>query len=344
MTRLEGKKGRVVIEALNKDASYLNFLRISGRLITPSSDLKPLYLTQTGPGRYETTFDLDDDGNYLVNLEYTDPETGTGSIRTGLSVPYSQEFRELQANMPLLNQIVEGTPKSRMLTMNPETDDVFSKDLPPTISRQPVWRWIVQWLLLPLFLLDVASRRLASIVAMSIYVELAVFVVVCAILHSAQAPSWLLYPLALILAEAVGWSIRYRSIMPTIQFFTYTVTTLSRAGQRSAQALTQLKGIRKKVREDLDTGRISDTKPTTSELEPLTDTKTRFDVGDEKAAKPAAELADTLGESAAKETDAKRETKPGPRRLKKGESDLAARLRKAKRRAQDEIREREEKD
>ena len=52
MTRLDGNKGHVVVEALNKDASYLNFLTITGRLLTPSLDQKKLYLTQTGPGRY----------------------------------------------------------------------------------------------------------------------------------------------------------------------------------------------------------------------------------------------------------------------------------------------------
>ncbi|MHC4443169.1 MAG: VWA domain-containing protein [Planctomycetota bacterium] len=344
LTRLEGKKGRVVIEALNKDASYLNFLRISGKLVTPSAETKPLYLNQTGPGRYETTFDVDDDGNYLINMKYNDPEEGTGMICTGLSVPYSQEFRELQANMPLLNQTVERTPTSRMLTMNPDSDDVFSKNLPPSISRQPVWRWVVQWLLLPLFLLDVASRRLASVVAMSVYVELAVFALVCAILHTTQTAPWIYIILAIIIAEAVGWTIRLRSIVPAIKFFTATVTALSRAGQRSAQALSQLKGVSKKVRQDLDTGRITEADATTIELEPQTDTKARFDVGDEKAAKPAAQLTETLGESAATQTDDQKVTKTGSQPPGKGRGSLTDRLRKAKQRAQDEIREQEEKD
>jgi hypothetical protein len=231
-----------------------------------------------------------------------------------------------------------------MLTMNPDSDDVFSKNLPPSISRQPVWRWVVQWLLLPLFLLDVASRRLASVVAMSVYVELAVFALVCAILHTTQTAPWIYIILAIIIAEAVGWTIRLRSIVPAIKFFTATVTALSRAGQRSAQALSQLKGVSKKVRQDLDTGRITEADATTIELEPQTDTKARFDVGDEKAAKPAAQLTETLGESAATQTDDQKVTKTGSQPPGKGRGSLTDRLRKAKQRAQDEIREQEEKD
>jgi len=338
MTRLEGKKGRVVIEALNKDASYLNFLRIQGRMATPSGEVKPLYLTQTGPGQYETTFDVDDNGNYLINLQYSDPDHGKGMIRTGLSVPYSQEFRELQANVPLLQQVIDRTG-GRKLKMDPETDNVFDREnLPISVSRQPIWRWVVQWILLPLFLLDVAGRRLASAVAMSIYVEASVLIFTCALLYTVKASPWS-YVLALILAEAVGWTIRRRSIMPTIQFFTSTVTALSHAGTRSAQSLSQLKGVRSKVRDDLETGRAEKIEKTTISLEPAADPRARFDVGDEQAAQPAADVTKTLGEAAATKIEME-QRKAAQKRSATGESDLAARLRKAKRRAQDEIQER----
>jgi uncharacterized membrane protein len=50
LTRLVGNRGYVVVEALNRDASFLNFLSIGGRLLTPGMEQKPLYLSQTGPG------------------------------------------------------------------------------------------------------------------------------------------------------------------------------------------------------------------------------------------------------------------------------------------------------
>jgi len=338
LTRLEGNTGHVVLEALNKDASYLNFLRIVGRMLTPSMQQEKLYLTQTGPGRYEATFDVKDHGNYLINLQYSTPGSESGMIRTGLSLPYSPEFREMNTNFALLDQVVDRTG-GRMLQMDPKLDKVFSRDLPPAIARQPVWRWVVTWLLLPLFLLDVAGRRLASTLAMSIYVEVAVLVVACAALYAARAPLWV-YGSAVILAETVGWAIRYRYILPTIKFFTYGVPALARVGQRSSASLSQLKGVRDKVRGDLKQEEPVTPSKETIALEPLADRSVRFDVGDERAVRPTGELTESLGSAAAGiETAAKEpEIKRKPTETKKPDTgDMTSRLLKAKRRARDEL-------
>ncbi|HSW45246.1 MAG TPA: glutamine amidotransferase, partial [Phycisphaerae bacterium] len=343
LTRMDGNTGRVVVEALDKDASYLNFLSFNGRLLTPTLEQKKIYLTQTGPGRYEGQFDITDHGNYLINLQYNTPDRQMGMIRTGLSLPYSPEFRELGTNLSLLNRVVDRTGGKMFGDMDPEKNDIFRRDLPPVVARQPVWRWVVAWLLLPLFLLDVAGRRLASTVAMSVYVEVAVFVVACAALQTARAPAWA-YLGALLLAEVVGWSIRYRSIMPTIQFFTSGAVILARVGQRSRASLEQLKDVSEKVREDLDSRRATQKEADTIPLEPAADRRRRFDVGDEAAAQPAKDLAETLGEAAARaderlqQPDAER--KPGQPPAGQPQ-DLTSRLLKAKKRVQDELDKRE---
>lgn len=338
-TRLQGNKGRIAIEALNKDVSYLNFLQISGRLLPPSNKRQPLRLTQTGPGMYEATFDVNDQGNYLVFLRYNDGEKKSGMIRTGLSVPYSPEFRELDANTTLLVKAAQQA-NGRVLAMDPKQDDIFRRDLPKAVARQPIWRWVVMWLLLPLFLLDVASRRLASSVAMSIYVEVAVFVVACGWLHAWSASLWG-YLGALVLAEVVGWWIRSESIGPVIQFFTSGVVAAARASHRSAQSLSQLRGVREKVREEFDEAASKAEKPPTIPLEPQTDRRKRFDVGDEAAAQTAGDLTEALGPSAAQPEKKKPASKPDASQEKPVKpSDLTARLRKAKKRAQDEMEDR----
>jgi hypothetical protein len=226
---------------------------------------------------------------------------------------------------------------------------VFSRNLPPSVSRQPVWRWVVQWLLLPLFLLDVAARRLASTLALSIYVEVAVFVVALAVLYSVDAPVWA-YPGALILAEVVGWAIRWRWIGPAVQFLTLS-------GLRSAQsekALSQLKGVREKVREGLaaQPGGASGAPGASAEetrrpdaaipLEPAADRRKRFDVGDAAAAKPAVDLTDALDGARADQPGAGG-AGPKPRPGQQGaEGDMASRLLKAKQRAQEQIKEQSE--
>ncbi|MBI4580418.1 MAG: VWA domain-containing protein, partial [Planctomycetes bacterium] len=337
VTRLDGDRGKVVIEALNKDASYLNFLQIRGRLLTPNLSGKELYLTQTGPGRYEADFEVSDHGNYLVSLQYSDPEHKAGSIRTGLSVPYSAEFRVLGTDFGLLEAAASKT-KGRMLAMDPLKDQVFSRDLPPAVARQPMWRWLVQWLLLPLFLLDVASRRLASTLATSIYVEAAVFVMALAALHR-PGGSLMSIVYALIVAEAVGWAIRWQYLGPTVAFFTASVRGLSRAGQRSARALSRLKDVREKVRQDLAAPAQAPEpeSPRTIPLEPAAARGRKFDVGDAEAAKPVGDLTESLGGAQASGPETSRPVVPSSAGPATG--GLADRLRRAKQRAQEQIKE-----
>ncbi|NLX15183.1 MAG: VWA domain-containing protein [Phycisphaerales bacterium] len=345
VTRLEGSQGKIMIEALNKDASYLNFLRIQGRLTNPSMETDTLHLYQTGPGRYEGTFEVNDDGNYLVNLLYKDAQQEQGVITTGMSVPYSPEYRDLGTNFALLEKAAERTG-GRVLDLTTPPEVVFSRqNLPITVSRQPIWRWVITWLLLPLLVLDIAGRRLASTVAFSIYVELSVLAVACAVFQAwhGHLSSWVAVQ-AILLAEIVGWAVRYRYIVPTLQFLTHTVAALSSASQRSTRSLSKLKGVREQVRMQLDEHNTGDRMSEQITLEPSADTRRRFDVGDQVAAEPAKDLAGSLGRAAAKEID---ETAK-PRRARPGrpsvpEDDTTSRLLQAKRRAREEM-DRQDKD
>jgi len=335
--RLEGNRGKIVIEALNKDASYLNFLQISGKMVPPVGEAQSLRLVQTGPGRYETEFEVNQHGNYLVSLNYNDPFGKGGIIKAGLSVPYSAEFRDLGTNFGLLEQAARKT-KGRRLAMDPLKDDVFSRDLPPAVARQPMWRWLVTWVLLPLFLLDVASRRLASTVAMSVYVEVAVFVMMLAALWR-PGSSLMVIVYAFILAELVGWAVRWQSIGPTLAWLTAGVRGLSRAGQRSAGSLSRLKNVREKVREDLaESAKPAEParaeRPGTIKLESLADKSRKFDVGEVEGAKPAKDLTEALGGA----KPAGPESTPRPGSGQAGGS-LADRLKRAKQRAADQIKE-----
>ena len=51
-TKVEGNKGKIVIDALDKDASYLNFLELRSNVICPDNKAIPLNFTQTCPGHY----------------------------------------------------------------------------------------------------------------------------------------------------------------------------------------------------------------------------------------------------------------------------------------------------
>lgn len=347
MTHLEGDKGRVIVEALNTDASFLNEMRIAGRLITPDLQSRPIRLIQTGPGRYETTFDVKDNGQYVVNLSYAAPSTAgdtSGSerrmIRTGLSLPYSWEYRHLSANTALMNEVRDKTG-GRLLTMDPKLDNVFHFDRPVTSSRQPVWRPLILWLLLPLFLLDVAGRRLASALALSIYAEATIFAVMIGLLITMHAPWWS-YLGALVLAELIGWTIRREFILPTIRYFTHSVAALGRAGERSRASLAQLKTARDRVRGEMTEAAgeappaRTDAEPPAIPLEAAPDRRARFDVGEAQAAKPAGDLTSAVGGATAESEAEKGKAKPAGTR-KSPADELTSRLLKAKRRAQQDI-------
>jgi len=333
-TKVEGNQARIVIDALDKDAGYLDNLQLRTKIMGPDNSATPVRFTQTGPGKYEAVFNVEKAGQHLANVHIFDGTRRLGTIRTGLSVPFSPEYRDLMPNEGLLRQVAEITG-GRWLGAGPETDDVFSHDLPPTEAKRPAWEWMLAWLLLPAFLLDVAVRRLASWLALSIAVEMLILAVLLFGFGIAYGPWWGILG-AFALAELIGWTIRFRYIGPLFDFVTHGVTALSKAGDRSAASLDQLKSTREQVREELrakedeglrriaqDTGSI-----------PLATPGARFDVGDKRGAAPAGDLGKALdGAEAAEPPAQKRPPAPAPRGEDGEQEETTSRLLRAKREA-----------
>jgi hypothetical protein len=173
--RREDGRIKVVVDALDKDEKFLNSLQFRSSAIDP--ELKPngFQLVQTGPGRYEGTIeDAEKRGSYFVNLGYIGPDGNPGFLRGGVSVPYSDEFRELKSNPSALESIVNFTNGKMLewklrrdeisidLERTLETADVFRRD--PTLTPPPAFTSLwpnLLWLAALLFLGDVAVRRIA---------------------------------------------------------------------------------------------------------------------------------------------------------------------------------------
>jgi hypothetical protein len=159
-TTIEGEEGRIVIECMDDGSSFSNFRRFQGRAISPDGTAVDLQVVQTGPGRYEGTFKADERGTYLVNVTAAGTaEQGPTSIRTGVTVAYSPEFKDVTVNEALLREVAEAT-SGRVLEMNAQPETVFAHNLPPTISRTPIWDTLLK-LAVFMFLVDVAVRRIA---------------------------------------------------------------------------------------------------------------------------------------------------------------------------------------
>ena len=158
---------RVVVTALDKNDAFLNFLDMTGGVVRPGPDLETteLRMEQTAPGRYLGTFPAGDSGSYFVMVN---PGMGRAPIRTGVNIPYSDEFRVRTTNEGLLDQLTRLTPEGgsmgRLIEGN--LDDVepmlavntFRHDLPRAPSSQDIWHYLVL-IASCLFFFDVLVRR-----------------------------------------------------------------------------------------------------------------------------------------------------------------------------------------
>jgi uncharacterized membrane protein len=163
-TRFDGDTAIVEVEALDADASYLNFARMNGVVLGPDAVSMPLPLQQVGPGRYQGTFQTDSDGAYLVNIGFESGSGDTaekGNLQAAVSVPYPKEFRSFHHNAARLQQLADLTG-GRVLTQNdPLLADIFNKDdleIPRTMKR--MWD-LLAIICASLLVLDVAARRIS---------------------------------------------------------------------------------------------------------------------------------------------------------------------------------------
>lgn len=163
----EGKV-EIVVNALNQQDEFLNFLDMSAVAVGP--DLKPLpvVMRQAAPGRYVGSIESDTAGSYLLNIL---PGPGMAPLTTGVSVPFSDEYRIRQTNMNTLNQIAALQPeggKPGLVTAPLEAKtlpDVLSLNpyrpgLPQARSLQDIWPWCVVLGAICLFC-DVFVRRVS---------------------------------------------------------------------------------------------------------------------------------------------------------------------------------------
>ncbi|MHC5002842.1 MAG: vWA domain-containing protein, partial [Planctomycetota bacterium] len=151
----------VVFEATDAAGDYLDYLQVEGTVYGPDGGSSPLRLRQTAPGRYEGSVAALPSGNYIVALSPSHGDRRLAPAIGGASKATSPEFRRLESDLGLLEQLVDLT-RGRLLRLDePTAVDLFDRDgMPTSVSSLPIWR-PVAWLVLALMLLDVASRRIA---------------------------------------------------------------------------------------------------------------------------------------------------------------------------------------
>src|SRR5262249_22285328 len=121
-----------------------------------------LHFVQKNSGQYELEIKAEESGSYFITAQATrvvkvtgkdgverEVEEGVDSVRTGVTVPYSPEFADLESNTALLDRL-------RAITGGQRYDDnaaalaetaargMVFRPAPQAIkSQQPLWYWLL---------------------------------------------------------------------------------------------------------------------------------------------------------------------------------------------------------
>ena len=159
-----GDKGHLLVEAVDQNSGFADFLEVSGKVVGPNGSKEPIdaHLVQTGPGRYESDFDMPDVGSYVAVMQYRSPTGEQGSLPVGgIAQNASPETRDLHSNDALMADIAARTGGRVLPPFDAGAAGLFSREgLAPAVSTLPVWDRLIP-VLLGLILLDIATRRVA---------------------------------------------------------------------------------------------------------------------------------------------------------------------------------------
>ncbi|MGE3107040.1 MAG: glutamine amidotransferase [Phycisphaerales bacterium] len=162
-TEDNGEKTRVIVEAFEPDGKPFDHLRWRGALVGPDGKSEMISLSQFAPGQYQASVDSSRAGTYMMSFRYDAPPDESGKSREGavqaaITRPYASEYRQLQDNAALAEQIAKLTG-GRVIPDNPALADLWSKEgLKMPVATRPIWL-TVAIAAITLFLMDVAVRR-----------------------------------------------------------------------------------------------------------------------------------------------------------------------------------------
>jgi len=139
----------------------IDFLNFGGKIIGPDLAARDLHLSQTGPGRYEGSFDAGPDGNYVGLLRFRGPDGRAGTLPVGKSVEASPELRVLASDNAAMLRVVNRTGGRVLRPWDAAAARLFTREgLAPQTTSLPAWDHLIIFMIV-LFLFDVAARRLA---------------------------------------------------------------------------------------------------------------------------------------------------------------------------------------
>lgn len=151
-------------EAINDTGAPIDGASVSATLYDTSGTNRTTTLTQTAPGRYESTVNAITPGDHVIVVSPTvvgesgQPEPQAPTI-AAVHVSPQRELATLQSSRATLERLAQRSG-GRVLDLA-DTAPIFDRtNLDPVRTYEPIWRALILAALI-LFLLDLTARRLA---------------------------------------------------------------------------------------------------------------------------------------------------------------------------------------
>lgn len=152
-TRVADGKGVVTVQA--ETDSILYEASITGTVVSPDGTKETIELNAIRPGTFEGTINQSNPGAYVVHLEVPG-ENGVENVSAGVVMPYSDEYRLLDANAAGFLEKLTQTGGGRLIT---DPSEVFKGEIQNTGARRDLTYALILAALI-LLLLDIALRKL----------------------------------------------------------------------------------------------------------------------------------------------------------------------------------------
>ncbi len=156
--KIDGNHAVVTLDAQTgveaADRRYLNFLPTSASIVDPRGHEHEVQLPQVAPGRYEASYQVEDDGIYSLQVRQTESDGSIANQSSGFVVPYSPEYRAGGTDDNFLESLAKRT--GGRLIHDPE--QAFIHDLPAVGAPRQLWPYLLT-LVAILFAADVGVRR-----------------------------------------------------------------------------------------------------------------------------------------------------------------------------------------
>jgi Ca-activated chloride channel homolog len=154
------------LQEMRKSGSqFVDFMRVKGSVVAPDGTVQTVSLLQTGPGLYEAETTADLPGSYIVSLIADDNQGNRHAVFGGTTRPPGNELRRFESNRSILEQVAQITGGRVLNAKDPSAAPLFDRSgVEVSRSIKPMWYSLLT-LALVLFILDVATRRVAFDIA-----------------------------------------------------------------------------------------------------------------------------------------------------------------------------------